>query len=191
VTANTSHVGSPAYNSRAQTCAARGKTCSNCGKANHFHKLCRSAPARASQQPTTFIHNVSLGQAPFKMCLLMAGEVTLPVLLLNHHPAWLCSLQLPVRYGEKTLPRFWFKLALHGTKLLGLDLFNGLGFTLLDTTGSMIHTVAIPWQQQWPALFSGVGCLKVFGQKPLVTRWSPGAVTPVIQPLRRSPLALG
>jgi len=62
------------------------------------------------------------------------------------------SLQLPVMYGEKTLPAFRFNVAHRGTNLLGLDLFNGLGFTLLDTTGSEIHTVAIPWQQQWSAL---------------------------------------
>ena len=40
--------GSSAHNSRAQICPARGKPCSNCGKLNHFHKVCRSAPARAS-----------------------------------------------------------------------------------------------------------------------------------------------
>ncbi|KAJ8332635.1 hypothetical protein SKAU_G00424240 [Synaphobranchus kaupii] len=96
------------------------------------------------------------------------------------------SLQLPVSYGEKTLPAFRFHVARHGTNLLGLDLFNGLGFTLLDTTGSEIHAVATPWQQQWPALFSGVGCLETFTHQPLLDP----TVTPVIQPLRRSPLAL-
>ncbi|KAJ8332775.1 hypothetical protein SKAU_G00416710 [Synaphobranchus kaupii] len=94
------------------------------------------------------------------------------------------SLQLPVSYGEKTLPVFRFNIARHGTNLLGLDLFNGLGFTLLYTAGSEIHTVAIPWQQQWPVLFSG--CLDVFAHQPLLDP----KVTPVIQPLRRSPLAL-
>ncbi|KAJ8332777.1 hypothetical protein SKAU_G00416730 [Synaphobranchus kaupii] len=93
------------------------------------------------------------------------------------------SFQLPVRYGEKTLPVFWFNIARHGTNL-GLDLFNGLGFTLLYTAGSEIHTVAIPWQQQWPAVFSG--CLDVFAHQPLLDP----KVTPVIQPLRCSPLAL-
>jgi len=96
------------------------------------------------------------------------------------------SLQLPVRYGEKTLPAFRFNVARRGTNLLGLDLFNCLGFTLLDTTGSEIHTVFIPWQQQWPALFSSVGCFEIFAHQPLIDPM----VTPVIQPLRRSPLAL-
>ena len=96
------------------------------------------------------------------------------------------SLQLPVKYGEKTLPLFRFNIARHGTNLLGLDLFNSLGFTPLDTAGSEIHTVAIPWQQQWPMLFSGVGCLDVFAHQPLLDP----QVTPVIQPLHRSPLAL-
>ncbi|KAK0152341.1 hypothetical protein N1851_006252 [Merluccius polli] len=193
--------GSSAHNSRAQICPARGKTCSNCGKLNHFHKVCRSAPARASQPPTTIIHNVSSGRAPFKTCSLMIGDVTLPLLLdtgatvsllnlttytqffsreplgqptttlrgyANSKIDIVGSLQLPVKYGEKTLPLFRFNIARHGTNLLGLDLFNSLGFTLLDTAGSEIHTVAIPWQQQWPMLFSGVGCLDVFAHQPLL-----------------------
>lgn len=91
-----------------------------------------------------------------------------------------------MKYGEKTLPLFRVNIAPHGTNLLGLDLFNSLGFTLLDTAGSEIHTIAIPWQQQWAMLFSGVGCLHVFAHQPLLDP----QVTPVIQPLRRSPLAL-
>ena len=211
--------GSSAHNSRAQICPARGKSCSNCGKLNHFHKVCRSAPARASQPLTTIIHNVSSGRAPFKTCSLMVGDVTLPLLLdtgatvsllnlatytqfFSHEPMGqptttlrgyanskidiVGSLQLPVKYGEKTLPLFRFNIARHGTNLLGLDLFNSLGFTLLDTAGSEIHTVTIPWQQQWPMLFSGVGCLDVFAHQPLLDP----QVTSVIQPLRRSPLAL-
>ncbi|KAK0135792.1 hypothetical protein N1851_028356 [Merluccius polli] len=165
--------GSSAHNSRAQICPARGKTCSNCGKLNHFHKVCRSAPARASQPPTTIIHNVSSGRAPFKTCSLMIGDVTLPLLLdtgatvsllnlttytqffsreplgqptttlrgyANSKIDIVGSLQLPVKYSEKTLPLFRFNIARHGTNLLGLDLFNSLGFTLLDTAGSEIHT---------------------------------------------------
>ncbi|KAJ8332650.1 hypothetical protein SKAU_G00424390 [Synaphobranchus kaupii] len=73
--------GSPTHNSRAQTCPARGKTCSNCGKLNNFHKVCRSAPARSPQPPTTIIHNVSTGRLPFKTCSVTVGDVTLPLLL--------------------------------------------------------------------------------------------------------------
>lgn len=211
--------GSPAHNSRAQNCPARGKACSNCGKLNHFHKVCRSAPTRAPQPPTTIIHNVSAERVPFKTCSVMVGDVTLPLLLdtgatvsllnlatythffsqealappcttlrgyANSTIDIVGSLQLPVRYGEKTLPAFRFHIARHGTNLLGLDLFTSLGFALLDTTGSEIHTVATPWQQQWPALFSGVGCLQTFAHQPLLDP----KVVPVIQPLRRSPLAL-
>lgn len=95
-------------------------------------------------------------------------------------------VRLPVRYGDKILPLFRFHFSHHGASLLGLDLFSGLGFTLLDTTGSEIHTVASPWQQQWPGLFDGLGCLTAFAHQPMV---DPN-VTPVMQPLRRSPLAL-
>lgn len=76
--------GSHTHNSRAQVCPARGKTCTNCGKLNHFHKVCRSAPMRSNQQqsltPTTIIHNVRSGVS-FKTCSLMVNGVTLPLLL--------------------------------------------------------------------------------------------------------------
>ena len=38
---------------------ASGKAYSNYGKLNYFHKVCRPAPARASQSPTVIIHRVS------------------------------------------------------------------------------------------------------------------------------------
>ena len=91
-----------------------------------------------------------------------------------------------MHYGERTLPAFTFHLSRHGANLLGLDLFHNLGFTLLDTTGSEIRTVATLWQQQWPALFEGLGCATAFSHQPLV---DPN-VTPVVQPLPHSPLAL-
>lgn len=176
------------------------------------------ANQQQSLAPTTIIHNVHSGSS-FKTCSLMVNGVTLPLLLdtgatvsLLNWSTWknffsdkplapasttlrgygnsnidlMGTVTLPVRYGDKTLPKFTFHVARHGANLLGLDLFSGLGFTLLDTTGSEIHTVASPWRQQWVMLFDGLGCLSAFAHQPMVDP----TVRSVMQPLRRSPLAL-
>uniref|UniRef100_A0A674DZP4 Gypsy retrotransposon integrase-like protein 1 n=1 Tax=Salmo trutta TaxID=8032 RepID=A0A674DZP4_SALTR len=96
------------------------------------------------------------------------------------------TLQVPVHYGTKHLPSFTFHVAKRGANLLGLDLFTGLGFTLRDDSGSAIHQVTCTWQQNWPTLFDGLGCLTAFTHRPLVNP----EVTPVMQPLRRIPFAL-
>ncbi|KAG1956975.1 retrotransposable element [Pimephales promelas] len=95
-------------------------------------------------------------------------------------------LHVPVHYGSKHLPSFPFHIARRGANLLGLDLFTGLGFTLRDDAGSDIHHITSTWQQRWPALFDGLGCLSAFTHRPLVNP----EVPPVIQPLRRIPFAL-
>ncbi len=95
-------------------------------------------------------------------------------------------LHVPVRYGSKHLPSFPFYITERGANLLGLDLFTRLGFTLRDDIHSDIHHVTTTWQQRWPALFDGLGCLTAFTHRPLVDP----EVSPVIQPLRRIPLAL-
>lgn len=95
-------------------------------------------------------------------------------------------LQVPVHYGSKHITAFPFHIAKRGANLLGLDLFTGLGFTLHDSSGSAIHHVTTTWQQKWPVLFTGLGCLTAFTHRPLVNT----EVLPVVQPLRRIPLAL-
>ncbi|RXN09940.1 gypsy-16 si [Labeo rohita] len=69
---------------------------------------------------------------------------------------------------------------------MGLDLFSALGFALVDTEGAAVFTVTAPWQQQRPTLFKGLGCLTSFMHQPLIDHF----ITPIIQPLRRIPLAL-
>ncbi|KAJ8332628.1 hypothetical protein SKAU_G00424170 [Synaphobranchus kaupii] len=59
-------------------------------------------------------------------------------------------------------------------------MLRGYANSEIDIVGSL----QLP--QQWPALFSGVGCLETFTHQPLLDP----TMTPVIQPLRRSPLAL-
>lgn len=69
---------------------------------------------------------------------------------------------------------------------MGLDLFMALGFSLSDTGGAAIMTVAAGPHQKWASLFEGLGCLSAFAHQPLIDP----SVTPVVQPLRRIPLAL-
>lgn len=59
------------------------------------------------------------------------------------------SFQLSVKYREKTLPAFRFNVAHCGTNLLSIDIFNGLSFTLRDTTVADIHTVCLRCCEQW------------------------------------------
>ncbi len=84
------------------------------------------------------------------------------------------------------VPSFTFHVARRGANLMGLDLFSALGFSLVDTKGCAILTISTPWQQKWPSLFEGLGCLTAFAHQPLLNP----AIKPVIQPLRRIPLAL-
>lgn len=84
------------------------------------------------------------------------------------------------------VPSFTFHVARRGAKLMGLDLFSALGFSLVDMKGAAILTVSTPWQQKWPSLFEGLGCLIAFAHQPLLNH----AIKPVIQPLCRIPLAL-
>ncbi|KAJ8368319.1 hypothetical protein SKAU_G00083470 [Synaphobranchus kaupii] len=224
---NCSNCGASSHTTRAPNCPARGQTCRNCSKPNHFAKVCRSAPAaRPPQSRTpsacsdcTEIRTVSTNHVSFKTCTVQLGEVSLPLLLdtgaaaslLNlstynkffaHLPLQqpstpLCGydnskieivgiLQVPVHYGSKHMPAFPFHIAKRGANLLGLDLFTGLGFSLHDDGGSAIQHVTSTWEQKWPALFDGLGCLTAFTHRPLVN----AEVSPVMQPLRRIPLAL-
>lgn len=78
---------------------------------------------------------------------------------------------------------------------MGLNLFTALGLALVDmgwggggvggSGGAAILAVTTTWQQQWPVLFEGLGCLTKFTHQPLLNP----AVTHVIQPLHCIPLA--
>ena len=96
------------------------------------------------------------------------------------------QLYLPVRYTSTTVDRFPFHITRRGENIMGLDLFLSLGFTLQDNNGTRILQVDSPWQQSRPDLFNGLGCLTSFIHKPLLDH----SVPPVVQPLRRVPLAL-
>lgn len=96
------------------------------------------------------------------------------------------SITVTVSYGTRVLPSFVLNVARRGANLMGLDLFTALGFSLVDTGGAAIMTVTAGPYQKWSSLFEGLGCLSAFTHQPLFD----STVTPVIQPLRRIPLAL-
>ena len=70
-----------------------------------------------------------------------------------------------VRYGSRALPAFTFQVSRQGTNLLGFYLFCALGLSIMDNVGATILTVATPWQQRWPSLFTGLGCLSAFNHR--------------------------
>lgn len=78
------------------------------------------------------------------------------------------TVTFSVRYGSRTLPAFTFQVSRHGANLLGFDLFCALGFSITDNVGTTILTVTMPWQQRWPSLFTGLGCLTAFNHQPLI-----------------------
>ncbi len=170
-------------------------------------------------QPSAVIHTVGPHSVTFSTCGVQLKDCCIPLLLdtgakvsllnmatykkffsdveLQPSPLKLCGygqasiavtgvVKLPVQYGQKQLPEFPFYITQHGANILGLDLFLSLDFSMHDNSGATILQVDSPWQTQFPALFGGLGCLSVFSHKPLL---NPN-VPPVIQPLRRVPLAM-
>ncbi|KAL0150690.1 hypothetical protein M9458_053994, partial [Cirrhinus mrigala] len=155
---------------------------------------------RTNQSSPAIIHNVTAGLVLFKSCTVMLNDVCVPLLLdtgasvslLNANTynqffselplatpstalcgygdstiALLGSLSLTAVYGKRTLLSFVFHVAHKGTNLMGLDLFSALG-----SSGQHCS--------------KGLGCLTSFMHQPLIDH----SITPIIQPLRRVPLAL-
>ena len=208
----------PARGQRCQNCGKQNHFARVCRSAPANTQ--RQTSSADSRLPPTTIHTVSAPHRSFKTCTVELDGVCLPLLLdtgadaslLNaatvkrffpHHALSapppgpirgyanskidiVGTVSFTVRYGDKTVPSFTFKVARLGTNLMGLDLLAGLGFELVDYSGLTIHHVTSPWPQQWPELFSGLGCLSAFNHQPLLNP----KVRPVIQPLRRVPLAL-
>ena len=106
--------------------------------------------------------------------------------------------KLPVRYRRCQLAEFPFYITDKGTDILGLDLFDALGFQICwdpEELGS--HSVQAVdllndgvtkggWSRRWPRVFSGLGKANHFVHCPLVNT----TVPPIMQPLRRLSLAL-
>ena len=73
---------------------------------------------------------------------------------------------------------------------MGVDLFDALGFQIvqddLTQRKEPILQVVSKWQSEWPSLFTGLGYVKEFAHQPMINP----DVKPVVQSLRRIPLAL-
>lgn len=209
----------PAKGQRCQRCGKQNHFSRVCRSAPATTTT-RQPSSATGYTPATTIHTVSTARRPFKMCTVELDGVCLPLLLDTGANASLLNaatvahffpkhkLAAPsaaplkgygnsridvvgtfsasVRYGTKTVPSFTFQVAGRGANLMGLDLFTDLGFVLMDYSGLTIHHVDSLWPQQWPGLFTGLGCLDAFNHQPLLNP----DVHPVIQPLRRVPLAL-
>ncbi len=79
------------------------------------------------------------------------------------------SLQVTVGYGNKMVPRFTF----HCCPSWGQP--DGSGFVLGSGIFPSWHEGSCdprqsprPWQQKWPSLFEGLGCLTAFAHQPLL-----------------------
>ncbi len=105
----------------------------------------------------TFFSDVELQPSPLKLCGYGQASISVTGVV-----------KLPVQYGQKRLPEFPFYITKLGANILGLDLFLSLDFSLHDNNGATILQVDSPWQTQFPALFSGLGCLSAFSHKPLL-----------------------
>ncbi len=213
-----SNCGSPKHATRDQSCPAQGKRCRNCNKLNHFARCCRSSPA-CYDTAAVPINTVQTSQPSFKLCTCHVGTALIPLLvdtgakvsILNkctydrffshvpleaaakpllgygHFPiSTLGVARLPVRYDQQCAPAAKFCITRKGANIMGLDLFLALGFTVSDARGLHVLQVAASWPDRYPLLFNGLGRMTGFVHQPSVDL----SVRPIIQPLRRIPLAL-
>ncbi|KAJ8333462.1 hypothetical protein SKAU_G00414700 [Synaphobranchus kaupii] len=161
--------GSSSHATRAPTCPALPRGCGANVVANQT--ILPGSAALPLLPPThrhvhpgppapTTIHSVSATSRPFKWCTVELDGVCLPLLL---DTAASKSL-LNVSTVRRLFP-------LRTLKADADDLY-GYGHNKIG--------------MRWPSLFNGLGCLTAFNHQPLL---SP-EVRPVIQPLRRLPLAL-
>ncbi|KAL0148064.1 hypothetical protein M9458_056604 [Cirrhinus mrigala] len=174
--------GSSSHLSRAQNCPARGQTCRNCGKRNHFASVCRSAPAVSVQAPT-IIHNVYSGPVSFKACSVRLNDVCIPLLLDTGASVSLLNMH--------TYNTFFGALPLSAPAAS----LCGYGDSKIDLVGSL--QVSVGYGNKMVPSFTfhvarrranlmGLGSLTAFAHQPLLNP----TIKPVIQPLRRIPLAL-
>ncbi|ROI15715.1 hypothetical protein DPX16_20253 [Anabarilius grahami] len=213
-----SNCGSPKHATRDQSYPAQGKHCRNCNKLNHFARCCRSSPA-CHDTAAVPINTVQTSQLSFKLCTCRVGTALIPLLvdtgakvsILNkctydrffshipleaaakpllgygHFPiSTLGVARLPVRYDQQCAPAIKFCITRKGANIMGLDLFLALSFTVSDARGLHVLQFATSWPDRYPQLFNGLGHMTGFVHQPTVDL----SVRPIIQPLRRIPLAL-
>lgn len=212
--------GSPKHTARDPTCPAQGKRCRNCNKLNHFARFCRSSSTSThTASGVVPINSVQSSLPSFKLCTCQVGETHIPLLvdtgakvsILNkytyeryfkhvplgavaqtlsgygHSPiSTLGVARLPVKYDHQSVPEAEFCITQRGANIMGLDLFLSLGFTGTDARGLRLLQLGAAWPDRYPHLFNGLGHVSAFVHQPTVDP----SIRPVIQPLRRIPLAL-
>ncbi|KAJ8349338.1 hypothetical protein SKAU_G00244680 [Synaphobranchus kaupii] len=188
--------GSSSHATRAPTCPAKGQRCQRCGKPNHFARVCRSAPAAADPPPRspgppapTTIHSVSATSRPFKWCTVELDGVCLLLLLDTAASKSLLNVSTVRRlFPLRTLKADAEDLYGYGHNKIGM--VGTITFSVRYGTKDL-PSFAFQVSRQGANLlgfdlFCALGCLTAFNHQPLL---SP-EVRPVIQPLRRLPLAL-
>ena len=101
------------------------------------------------------------------------------------------AISTSVAYVTPFLPDFQFYIVPRGQSLMGVYLFNALGFYITSATGQEIRSVEPsqrhPLLRKYPNLTSTdtARCIAGFKHKPLIDR----NVKPVAEPLRRVPHA--
>ncbi|XP_071506328.1 uncharacterized protein [Diadema antillarum] len=84
-------------------------------------------------------------------------------------------VSLPVRYKDTAIDHFPFYVT-RGCSLMGVNLFDRLGFKLHDSTGTRINAVTTgDYQQRFPAVFSDFGEVRGYCHAPSI---SPCALYP-------------
>ena len=93
---------------------------------------------------------------------------------------------LPVKYDDQSIQNFPFFIAKRGSSLMGIDLFNKLGFQI-SRNGATVNSVDLQSvEDQFPQLFTGFGKIVTFEHRPRVDP----KIAPVSQNYRRLPLTV-
>jgi hypothetical protein len=95
-------------------------------------------------------------------------------------------IRCSVQYGDVILHNFTFYVATSGRSVMGIDLFEALGFKMISPAGATISAETSVTLSQYPEILKEFGCIRDYQHRPMIN----SSVTPVGQPLRRLPLTL-
>ena len=95
------------------------------------------------------------------------------------------TITVPVAYKDVRLDSFTFYVT-GGKSLMGVDLFDALGFRLQDSTGAHIHLFDSDIKAQYPTLFDSFGECLGYCHAPRIDP----SIAPKAQALRRLPFSV-
>ncbi|KAJ7998310.1 hypothetical protein DPEC_G00221370 [Dallia pectoralis] len=180
--------GSTRHDTRAQDCPARGQTCRRCQKPNHFARWCRSAPADYSEQshdPVVPVRTIGPHPGTFSRCPVYLDGRCVPLLLDTGAKVSLlnvdtCNLLFPNRQMQL------LSVATAAAKSTLLAYFISQFVTPLQPWTASHFTLHAMVRTSW-ALTSFSALALPYRT---TTEHAYYNVPPVVQPLRRVPLAL-